>query len=374
MDGWIVDCSRKFQVEYKHRDCLSWQGVLQSSVATVLPSNELFSQPVTIEGNVLSPVMKFLDFPATHIVKPIVKRVDRLVTDRTQSVVKGIYIAAKDIHDLVDDNTRDLVKASPAASHKNLLRQNKELEDRLRFVEELRESETATRKKTEAEVTRQRSRANQAESNLALMKKQLKEEKRKSLKSAKSAKTDLDNEKKALRATISRLERRIELLELELRAQKAEAKVETEKNVYLKRCLEESKETQKSSESEARTLRSRLLQQSEKIAELDEFLRRAKAAAEESERSRREASNELNECRRFLGSMDGKRMQKIEAELAETKLALVQSRAREDELEMMVQQMTGHIQADPPNRKPWRVLLGVLEILPQPYHHHNICE
>ena len=289
----------------------------------------------------LSPVMKFLDFPATHIVKPIVKRVDRLVTDRTQSVVKGIYIAAKDIHDLVDDNTRNLVKASPAASHKNLLRQNKELEDRLRFVEELRESETATRKKTEAEVTRQRSRANQAESSLARMKKQLKEEKRKSLKSAKSAKTDLDNEKKALRATISRLERRIELLELELRAQKAEAKVETEKNVYLKRCLEESKETQKSSESEARTLRSRLLQQSEKIAELDEFLRRAKAAAEESERSRREASNELNECRRFLGSMDGKRMQKIEAELAETKLALVQSRAREDELEMMVQQMTG---------------------------------
>jgi len=34
-------------------------------------------------------------------------------------------------------------------------------------------------------------------------------------------------------------------------------------------------------------------------------------------------------------------MQKIESELAETRLALVQSRAREDELEMMVQQMTG---------------------------------
>ena len=289
----------------------------------------------------LSPVLKFLDFPTTHIVKPIVKRVDGFVTDRTHRVVKGIYVAAKDIHDLVDDPRKHLAKDSPAASHKNLLRQNKELEDRIRFVEELRETESATRKKTEAEVARQRSRANEAESKLCSMKKQLVQEKKSRRKSVESAKVDLDNEKKTLRATISRLERRIELLELELRAQKAEAKVETEKNVYLKRCLEESKETQKSSENEARTLRSRLLQQSEKIAELDEFLRRAKAAAEESERSRREASNELNECRRFLGSMDGKRMQKIEADLAETRLALVQSRAREDELEMMVQQMTG---------------------------------
>jgi hypothetical protein len=223
----------------------------------------------------VTPVLRFLDYPTKHIVEPIVKRVDRLVTDRTHRVVKGIYTTAKGIHDLVDDrHLSHKVGVSPAASHKNLLRQNKELEDRLRFVEELRETESATRKKTEAEVARQRNRANDAESKLSRMKKQLSQEKKTRRQSLESAKMNLDNEKKALKATISRLERRIELLELELRAQKAEAKVETEKNVYLKRCLEESKEVQKASESEARTLRSRLLQQSEKIAELDEFLRR----------------------------------------------------------------------------------------------------
>lgn len=160
----------------------------------------------TIEGNVLSPVLKFLDFPTTHIVKPIVKRVDGFVTDRTHRVVKGIYVAAKDIHDLVDDPRKHLAKDSPAASHKNLLRQNKELEDRIRFVEELRETESATRKKTEAEVARQRSRANEAESKLCSMKKQLVQEKKSRRKSVESAKVDLDNEKKTLRATISRLE------------------------------------------------------------------------------------------------------------------------------------------------------------------------